>query len=158
MSAIIGIIGILVFLCFISYLVISARFNVPKDASRDTKVFAKVLPAGYTYPYFLGDAGYAINVKERKILIATQDRLRTYNVNQIQSCTYKKGGTEPTFINSRNKEKEAHLRQRQIFDSSGIFIEFTKFARPTFQIKFCNEKELQSSLAILQQFFEGTLK
>jgi len=154
--AIIAAIGIPIIRFFMS--------RVPKTSAEEIDRYKNTLPEGFGYPYFLDGVGYAVNVKEKKLLITSGGRRHIYGLESIRGFKYRMDGADQVYLTGKHgisSHINTGLKNRSLkkdaFNNSGIFIEVADVDTPILQIKYSSEADMRRSVEILQQFLDGVL-
>ena len=126
--------------------------------------FRKNLPTDYGYAYYYDGTGYAINVKEGKILLKNDSIEKIYNRSNIRKIEWAMITQEKTKLYGQHS---IATRVGVAFDNSkaaeraesatGIFISVADIDDPTWKIKISGEQKIKRSFEILQQFLEEQL-
>jgi len=140
----------------------------PKTSDADEGGFKSSLPEGYGYPYDFDNTGYALNVKEKKILILSNgihyifglEKIRGFSSRQEEASQFHGYLAAPGLITMGSGLAIMNYnaqKRKQAYENSGIFIKTSDIDAPVLQIKFGSESDMNRSLEILQQFIDGTL-
>ena len=139
-------------------LIVWGVFFVPKK-KRDK--FYNDLPVGYGYPYYIPDFGYAINVKEKKIIIESKGKRYTIPLDKIRRFTSRSldGGT--IISGPGGSLLQMNSMQRQLdqlgFRQGGVFFDLESIETPILQVRHATDADINRSDEILRQWFDGKL-
>lgn len=150
--------------------IVIAAFFVKESKRRGTQKgvdrFNKLLPEGYNFKYYNDFTGYAINAKERKVLLysgegriyAKYDISDIRNVERIWETPGKSVLVGKATIASTIQNSHMNVKQREAaYENSGLYVFVKDVNRPRWHVKFENEQDLLKSYEIFCQAIEGNL-
>lgn len=164
MGTFIAIIAAIFGIVILIHVLRAANSSIPSTSTIDIGRFQGTLPEGYGYPYLLDGTGYAINVKEGKILTVSNRGRHIFERDKIREFSYVMNGAEKFYavgnVHLRDRAEIAHKNRalkKAAYQQSGIFLKVADIDIPEIQIKYSSEFDMNRSVEILQQFLDGTL-
>lgn len=132
-------------------------FSLEKDRDNKTTSISN-LPAGYGYIYYCAGYGYAISVKEQKIIIISKSKQFTFPREKILSYSSHSlaKGTVIGGTVAQSMRIQMELAQEG-FNEGGIFFEIDDIDNPVLQVRHKMDADIERSVQVLRQFFNGSL-